>query len=77
MVVVRLMFDLPLMDRTIMVHGKPVVLNAERNHLPQPLLVRNVPHRDGRIKRIEAVLRDEKLGRSRVRGESASGPPPP
>jgi hypothetical protein len=75
--VVRVMFDLPLMDRTITVHGKPVVMNAERNHLPRSLyLFEMFRIEDGRIKRIEAILRNEKLGAELpFGGENASGPP--
>jgi hypothetical protein len=75
--VVRVMFDLPLMDRTIMVHGKPVMMNAEHNHLPRSLYLFELFRiEDGRIKRIEAILRNEKLGAELpFGGESASGPP--
>lgn len=77
LVMTALFLDMPLQERTITVRGKPVEISAERNRLPRSLyLFELFKIEDGRIRRIEAVLRDEPYGtRLAFGGEEAEAKP--
>lgn len=55
--------DMPLMNKTIMVRGKPVEVTAQRHNLPRSLwLYELFKVENGRIVAIEAVMRNAALG---------------
>jgi hypothetical protein len=55
--------DMPLMTRTLTIRGKPVEINPERQHLPRTLFLYELfKVQDGRIRAIEAVMRNMPLG---------------
>lgn len=76
LVMTVLFIDMPEQRRTIMVRGEPIEISPERNHLPRSLyLFELFKIEDGRIRRIEAVLRNEPYGTQLpFGGEEAQGP---
>jgi hypothetical protein len=55
--------DMPQMTRTLIIRGKPVEINPERQHLPRTLLLFELFRvEDGQIRQIEAVMRNMPLG---------------
>jgi hypothetical protein len=55
--------DMPQMTRTLSIRGKPVEINPERQHLPRTLFLFELfKVEDGRIREIEAVMRNMPLG---------------
>jgi len=77
LVMTALFFDMPMQDRTVQVRGETVAITAEKHHLPRSLyLFELFKIEDGRIKRVEAVMRNEAYGTDfGFGGESAEGPP--
>lgn len=56
-------FDMPKMDKTITVRGKPVAITSEGHRLPRTLLLYELFKVDGgRVVAIEAVMRNAPLG---------------
>jgi hypothetical protein len=55
--------DMPEMTRTLMIRGKPVEINPQRQHLPRTLFLFELFRiEDGQITAIEAVMRNMPLG---------------
>jgi hypothetical protein len=55
--------DMPEMTRTLLIRGKPVEINPERQHLPRTLFLFELfKVEDGRIREIEAIMRNMTLG---------------
>jgi hypothetical protein len=55
--------DMPEMTRTLLIRGKPVEINPERQHLPRTLFLFELfKVEDGQIREIEAVMRNMTLG---------------
>jgi hypothetical protein len=55
--------DMPLMNQTISVRGRPIEITAERHHLPRTLLLFELfKVESGRVTAIEAVMRNAALG---------------
>ena len=55
--------DMPEMTRTLEVRGKPVEINPQKQHLPRTLFLYELfKVEDGRIRQIEAVMRNMPLG---------------
>ncbi|MGX7895325.1 hypothetical protein [Tsuneonella sp. HG222] len=71
--------DMPVQRRTLTVRGKPVEISPERNNLPRSLyLFETFKVEDGRIRRIEATLRNGPVGTLYpFEGEAHKGPPIP
>jgi hypothetical protein len=55
--------DMPLLTKTLMIRGKPFEINPERQHLPRTLFLFELfKVEDGRVRAIEAVMRNAPLG---------------
>jgi hypothetical protein len=55
--------DMPQMTRTLLIRGKAVEINPERQHLPRTLFLFELfKVEDGQIREIEAVMRNMTLG---------------
>ena len=58
-----LAFDMPKMDRTLTIRGRPYEITSEARHLPRTLFLNELfKVEDGKIRAIEAVLRDMPMG---------------
>jgi hypothetical protein len=54
---------MPQMTRTLLIRGKAVEINPERQHLPRTLFLFELfKVEDGQIREIEAVMRNMTLG---------------
>jgi hypothetical protein len=55
--------DMPEMTRTLTIRGRPVEINPQKQHLPRTLFLCELfKVEDGRIRQIEAVMRNMPLG---------------
>jgi hypothetical protein len=56
-------FDMPTMTRTLTIRGRPFEINPQKQHLPRTMFLYELfKVEDGRIRAIEAVMRNMPLG---------------